>query len=157
MIGVGLLLAAGMTNPCPVQSSDFVPTEEVDRFFAERSVAIIAAAKRGDLESVSVAVSPDVKSVRQAHIGTSYDGPEGLITFVSWLEADSYVWRYQPYRAPSPATAYCAERQTEIEFIPADRSYGYLVTFTYRNGLLVHMTGASHELIEGSLMEVTNG
>ncbi|MBX7457453.1 hypothetical protein K3152_04265 [Qipengyuania sp. 1NDH17] len=149
MIAVFLLTA--ISNPCVIGAEGHVQNEQVQAYFANQSVSIIKAAKAEDIEFLKSAVAPDAKLVRQAHIYSTHAGPEGAIEFASWFEAETYGWRYNPYRITVPASAYCLSQNVEIEFLSADRRYGTVIAFKYENGMLVEATSAGHHVEEGTM------
>lgn len=148
LLGSMAVLGASICQP---DAQGFIDNEEIYEVFAEQSVAIISAAKLSDLGFLETAISPDAKLVRQAHIYSTHIGPSGVIEFASWFDADSFVWRRRPYHTPAPASAFCSPIEIEIEFLPANRTYGTSIKFQFENGVLVSAQSASHKLREGQV------
>ena len=146
---------ASALQACPLPEDRFVSRGEQARAYAERSVAIVNAAKAMEREKIEEWVRDDADfSVLIGHLrNLTGSGYSGAINFVPWLFTDRYVYTLSYDHAPAEP---CGEHVSEVQFPNQNGESTTVVKFVYDDGMLVSASGTSLNIHSGALQKVSD-
>lgn len=132
-------------------SINWVSVQDVQAAYSWRSIAIIKAGLAGDVSQLSSMVAPSVTFAiwrGDSAWGARSTGADAAVKFAKWLNPKTF--QFSNATSGLIAIDPCGEATAELMLKGDASGEGAIVTFKYRNGVLVAVDGREVELVSGA-------